>query len=237
MDKTWLNDKNLKCVLLCAGKGTRIRPHSEDVPKVMFESNSQPILRYVIDYWKQFTNDFIFVVGYKKEQVIDYVKNLSINSTFVEQKELKGIADAVNHVKNLVSGNFIVVLGDCVCDGRFVFPDDMEQGLGVWVTNNLDDIKRNYSIEIKEDFLYEVVEKPEEITNNFCGMGFYFFNTKIFNYIKLTPPSKLRNEIEITDVIQIMINNGEKIKPVFFKGHYLNVTFPEDLKIWKNKFL
>lgn len=233
MDKPWLNDKNLKCVVLCAGKGTRIRAYSEDVPKVMLESDNQPILRYVINYWKQFTNDFIFVVGYKKEQVIDYVKKLSINSTFVEQKELRGIADAVNHVKDNVTGNFILALGDCLCEGNFIFPDNIEMGIGVWETNNLEDIKRSYSIELTNDIINKVVEKPKDIINNLCGMGFYFFNLKVFDYIKITPPSELRNEIEITDVIQNMIDGGEKVKPVFFKGRYLNVTFPEDIENWK----
>ena len=48
--------------------------------------------------------------------------------------------------------------------------------------------------------------------------------------VKLTEPSKLRNEIEITDVIQNMIDGGEKIKPALFRGDYLNITYPEDLQ-------
>lgn len=229
MNKYWLNDKDLKCVVLCAGKGTRILPYSKDVPKVMLEVDNQPILCYVIDYWKQFTNDFIFVVGYKKEQVIDYVKKFPIHSTFVEQKELRGIADAINHVKNNVSGNFILVLGDCLCEGKFNFPEKMELGIGIWETNNFEDIKRSYSIEITNDVISKVVEKPKEVPNNLCGMGFYFFNPKVFDYIKITPPSELRNEIEITDVIQNMISDGETIKPIFFNGNYFNITFPEDI--------
>ena len=201
----------------------------------MLELDNKPILGYVIDYWKQFIKDFIFVVGYKKEQVIDYAKKFPMKLRFAEQKELKGIADAIYQVKNYVSGNFIVVLGDCICDGRFDFPEDMEQGVGVWETNNIDDIKRSYSIEIRDNIIYKVVEKPKEIPNNLCGMGFYFFNKKVFDYIKVTQPSKLRNEIEITDVIQNMINAGEEIKPVFFRGNYLNVTFQEDLMAWKNR--
>jgi len=233
MNKPWLNGKYLKCVVLCAGKGTRLPPHSQNTQKAMVKLDNCPILNYVIDYWKKFTNDFIFVVGHRKEQVIDYAKKLKIRSIFIEQKELKGIADAVNHVKDNVSGNFIVVLGDCICKGKFNFPENMELGVGVRTTNNLEDIKRNYSIEITNDIICKVVEKPKEVPNNLCGMGFYFFNQKVFDYIKMTPPSKLRNEIEITDVIQNMINSGEKVKPVFFKGNYLNVTFPVDLKNWK----
>jgi len=229
MNTPWLNDKDLKCVVLCAGKGTRILPYSKDVPKVMLELDSRPILSYVIDYWKQFINDFIFVVGFKKEQVIDYVKKLTIHSAFVEQKELRGIADAVNHIKNNVSGNFILVLGDCLCEGMFNFPEKMELGVGVWETSNFEDIKRSYTIEITNDVINRVVEKPKEVPNNLCGMGFYFFNPKVFDYIKITPPSELRNEIEITDVIQNMINGGETIKPIFFNGNYFNITFPEDI--------
>ncbi|KYK34419.1 MAG: hypothetical protein AYK22_05410 [Thermoplasmatales archaeon SG8-52-3] len=230
MNNHWLKNKGLKCVVLGAGRGNRILPHSENIPKVMLELCNKPILAYVIDYWKRFTDDFIFIVGYKKEQVIKYVRKLSVNSSFVEQKELIGIADAINHVEKLVSENFIVILGDCICNGSFDFSNEMEQGVGVWKTNNIDDIKRSYSIEIKENNLTKVVEKPKEIPNNYCGMGFYFFKNKVFDYIKQTPPSKLRNEIEITDVIQNMIENGEKINPIFFKGSYINITYPSDLK-------
>ncbi|MEE9322964.1 MAG: hypothetical protein V3U72_00310, partial [Candidatus Aenigmarchaeota archaeon] len=46
----------------------------------------------------------------------------------------------------------------------------------------------------------------------------------------LTPPSKLRNEIEITDVMQKMIDSGITLKPVKLKGKYINVTYPEDLE-------
>ena len=230
MNTSWFDSKKLKCIVLCAGSGKRITPHSKETSKVMIEIENKPILGYIIDYWNKYTNDFIFVVGYKKEQVIKYVTKLSINAEFVEQKELKGIADAVSYVKDLVSDNFIVVLGDCICDGEFIFPEDMKLGVGVWETNRLEDIKRNYSIQIKNDIIYRVEEKPKDVTNNLCGMGFYFFNKKVFHYIKKTKASKLRNEIEITDVIQNMIEGGEEIKPVFFNGNYTNVTFPEDIK-------
>lgn len=229
-DTPWVDYKDLKCVVLCAGEGTRMVPNSLEKPKVMIQIKNKPILSYVIDYWKRYTNDFIFVVGYKKEYVIEFARQLPINSQFVEQKELKGIADAVLYAKNLVSDRFILVLGDCICNGNLNFPKDMEQAVGVWETNNVEDIKRSYSIKIQRDFVCEVKEKPKKVFNNLCGMGYYFFNKRVFDYIKLTEPSKLRNEIEITDVIQNMIDGGEKIKPALFRGDYLNITYPEDLQ-------
>lgn len=225
----WINSPDLKCVILCAGSGSRLHPLSAEIPKAMILLNNQPIIQYVIDYWKQYTNDFIFIVKHQKEHIIEFAQQLPISSQFVEQKELRGIADAVLHAKDLVSEYFAVVLGDCVCHGQFNFPENMEQGIGVWETSNSHDITQSYAVKIEDNLVSEVIEKPQTIINNLCGMGFYFFSQRVFDYIPLTKPSKLRNEIEITDVIENMILAGEKISPVFFNGSYLNITFPEDL--------
>jgi len=228
MNNKWFN--NVKCVVLCAGKGTRLIPETFNVPKPMLLFEGKPVIEHVINYWKQFTSDFIFIVGYKKEILIDFVKKLPINSEFIEQKELKGIAHAISLAKDSVSDNFIVVLGDCICKGEFDFPENMVQGFGVWKTENEDDIKRSFSVEVKDNLVINVVEKPKEIINNLCGMGFYFFNKNVFDYIAKVKPTPERNEIEITNVLQRMIDAGEKISPVFFDGDYINVTYKGDLK-------
>ena len=222
--------RDAKCVVLCAGKGNRLLPFSLERPKAMLEIKEKPILGYVIDYWRRYTDSFIFVVRYKKEEIIEYLKKLPINAGFVQQQEPRGIADAVSCVEGEVSDKFIVVLGDCICRGDFSFPDNMEQGVGIWRTDDPEDIKQSFSVEIKNEIICKVEEKPQIISNDLCGMGFYFFNNKVFRYIKLTAPSRLRNEVEITDVIQKMIDAGEKISPVFFSGDYLNITYADDLQ-------
>ncbi|MCM8772871.1 MAG: sugar phosphate nucleotidyltransferase [Candidatus Omnitrophica bacterium] len=232
MEKFFKED--LKCVVLCAGKGLRL--NEPDLPKSMILIKNKPILYYIIDYWKNITDKFIFVVGYKKEKIIEYVKTLNIKSEFVEQKELKGIGHAVSLVEDYVNKKFIVVLGDCLCKGNFIFPKNMKQGIGVWKTDNPEDIKKSYSVEIKNKKVIKVVEKPKHIVNNLCGMGFYFFDRVVFDYIKITPPSPLRNEIEITDVIQKMIDGGEFISPVIFEGFYININFREDIDICEKYF-
>jgi bifunctional UDP-N-acetylglucosamine pyrophosphorylase/glucosamine-1-phosphate N-acetyltransferase len=225
-----MNWDNTKCIVLCAGKGSRLLPLSVEKPKVMVKIKDKPILGYVIDYWKKYTSNFIFIVSYKKEEIIEFVEQLSIKAEFVEQKEPRGIANAVSYAEDKVPDRFIVVLGDCICQGDFSYPKNMEQGVGVWEATSVEDIKQSYSVKIKNSFIYEVEEKPKKIINNLCGMGFYFFNQKVFQYISLTKLSRLRNEIEITDVIQNMINAGEKIAPVFFHGDYLNITYYNDLQ-------
>lgn len=229
---------NLKCTVLCGGKGTRMAPLSLEKQKVMLLVNEKPILKYVIDYWKQYTTNFIFIVRYKKEDVINYVKSLvDITAEIIEEpRDGMGIAEAIELVEGKVNGNHIVVLGDCICKGEFVFPKKFKQGVGVFKTDEEKDIRRSYSIEIehKNGSISKVVEKPKQLSNNLCGMGVYFFNNKIFNYIKDTTRSKLRNEVEITDAIGNMIAEGEDVFPIFFRGKYLNITIPDDIKIAEN---
>ncbi len=230
MSNPWHDAKDLKCVILCGGKGTRLLPLSLKKQKGMIEVRGKPILKHIIDYWTQFTDNFIFVVKYKKAHIRRFAETLPIKAEFIEPSELKGIANGIYQAKPLVKDRFIVVLGDCVCKGRFEFPKNMAQGVGVWETQNKDDIRRSYSVKIEKGIISAVKEKPKKLTNNLCGLGFYFFDKRVFDYIEKTKPSKLRNEIEITDVIQNMIKNREKIKPIFFKGEYLNITYTHDLE-------
>lgn len=229
-------------VILCAGEGRRLMEVGRFVPKAMVKIGPRPLISYVIDYWRGFAESFIFVVSYRKEQIISYINQTIQNKMvrFVDQKKPAGIAHAISCVEGFINDRFIVVLGDCICNGKFIMDEEFLQGVGVWKTQNKDYIKQSYSVEIGADgFLCKVVEKPsdEQINNDLCGMGFYFFNRKVFEYIYKTPPSSLRNEVEITDVIQKMIAAGEKIKPLYFRGDYLNVTSKDDIKLAERLFV
>lgn len=223
----------LTCVVLCAGEGTRIlRDAREDerIAKALVKIQGKPLISHVIEYWKDYADEFIFVVKFQKEKIIEYVSNLPIKSSFIEQKELRGIANALSLTENLVSEQFIMVLGDCIIKGEFDFPRNLQTGVGIWHTSNEEDIKRSYSVELQGDKILRVVEKPKTLVNDICGMGFYFFNKRVFEYIRQTPPSALRGEIEITDTLQKIIDGGEKLSPVSFRGSYFNITYREDLK-------
>ncbi len=231
MYNKWIKYPDLKCVVLCAGRGKRMFPASVNTPKVLNTAGGYPILYHVVNYWRLYTQDFIFVVNYQKDSVIKFVRDLPVNSVCVEQRELRGIADALTYAFPYIKDNFILVLGDCLCNGKFFFPKDMEQGVAIWKTEDSEAIKRSYSAELTVNrFLSSVVEKPKYLPNKWCGLGYYFFNKQVFDYIRITPPSQLRGEVEITDVIQNMINAGEDISAVEYQGDYINATYPEDLK-------
>ena len=223
------------CVVLCAGRGTRM---GSEHPKVLIKVNGKPIVQYVIDYWKPYVNRFVFVVGYKSFEITRYLAQSGLKDyQIVVQQEQKGIAHALLQTESILSGNFIVALGDCIQKGHFLYPKSLQLGCGIWNGAGLDEIYKSYSAFIlscddREDWISKVIEKPktvDDIENAHCGMGTYFFDMSVFKYIKNTDPSRLRNEIEITDVIQNMIDEGEEISPVSFDGEYINMTSPEDI--------
>ncbi len=229
MQNKWFEPKP-KCVVVCGGKGTRLDPYTGDKAKSMIKIKGKPIIYYIINYWKAYVSEFIFILGYKGVDIENYIKALPVKSKFIYEKSAQGIAKAAFLAKEYVENNFVLVLGDCLCRGEFVYPSNLVQGVGVWETKESEDIKRSYSIEIKDNKIVKVVEKPEKLANSYCGLGFYFFNQIFFDSILRTPPSKKTNNVEITDVIQTMISSGENVSPVILKGKYLNVTYPADLK-------
>ena len=225
-----MNPSKTSCVILCGGKGSRAYPLTLEKQKAMITVWGRPILQYIIDYWSAFASHFIFVVKYKKEEIVQYVSSLSLQASFAEPNELRGIANGLLCTEKLVRDQFIVVLGDCLCRGSFDLPSAFEIGVGVYETNCPEDIQRSYSVEISEGKIFKVVEKPKALPNNLCGMGYYFLDRSVFDYIVKIPPSALRNEIEITDVLQNMIDDGKILRPFAFTGEYLNLTFPDDYK-------
>ena len=186
----------MKGVILCAGRGHRM---GGAIPKALIPINGKPLVHHVMDMWKSAVDGFVFVVGYKWQEVTDYLPKGSI---FVTQEPQRGIADAILKTRTFLSNEeFVVVLGDCLQKGEWTIPPSIKLGVGVWETSNQEAIKRSYSVEVENGLIFKVVEKPKKPPNNYCGMGTYFFDTRIFNYIRRTPINPIRNEKEITDTI------------------------------------
>lgn len=221
------------CVVICGGKGTRLVRRGEGVAKSMVPLRGRPMIQHIVDAWRPLVGRFIFVVDHLGDQVADHVSTLDIRADIVhEQGNGRGIANALAVAEGSVeTRRFVMVLGDCVHRGDFLFPPGMSQGVGVYRTAEDDDIRRSYSV-IHDDRMRisQVVEKPKEVPNDLCGTGFYFFELNVFEHIADTPPSALRGQVEITDVLQHMVCAKLPLSAVRLQGQYLNVTYPADVQ-------
>jgi glucose-1-phosphate thymidylyltransferase len=80
----------------------------------------------------------------------------------------------------------------------------------------------------KNNNIDKLIEKPKEIISNWALIGVFVFNERVFDSIKKLKPSR-RGELEITDAIQLLINEGAKVETQFVKGWWKDTGKSEDL--------
>jgi len=228
-------------VILAAGAGTRIRPLSLSIPKPLLPVCNKPIISYQIEEMKKIgISDIIIVVGHLKNKICDYFKDgksLGVNISYVEQKEALGIAHAVGQLENYVHKPFLLWLGDI-----FFIPKNIEQIINVYKEKNAsavlavkkeDDyqlLKKNFAVLLENDGrVKRVIEKPRYFHNNLKGCGIYLFDLNIFDAIRRTPRTAMRDEYEITNAIQILIEDGLAVYPAEVVLWDMNITYASDL--------
>ena len=181
----------------------------------MIPVHGKPLLEYIINgIITTGIRDFIFVVGYLKEQIIDYFQdgaNLGIRVEYVEQKELDGTGGALllceNYVKN---DHFFLSWGDILVSYEVyraiyeIYREEKEDF--VLVTNYVDDPYKGGAIYCEENYCLDVVEKPSKgkSKSNLNNCGIFIFSKDIFEVLKQVKLSE-RGEIELTDAIRIGI--------------------------------
>lgn len=217
----------MKCVIPCAGKGTRL---GGNVPKPLVEVNGRSLLEHITYQWSGVVDSFVVIVSPQNErQIKSYLKGIKTGVEFVTQSAPVGLADAIYCAQKYVEGKFIVSLGDCLFKGRFD-EVDCELGIATWCTDFPGlELFKNFAVVVDDDKVVYVQEKPEALTMDaYCGMGVYFLDERVFDYIRsYGGPS---GGGDFTAVLQNMINAGEEIKSVRFRGEYANINTQEDLK-------
>ncbi len=228
-------------VILAAGKGTRMRQLGMGCPKPLLQICNKPLIYRQIEQLKALgiTNVFV-VIGHLGHQIVTYLSANpvpGVNITFKEQEQMLGIAHAIGHLEECMDSPFLLLLGDIVFHSNQLsmmlqpfFKGEAGAVLAVKEESDVDAIRKNFSIVTDEaGFAKRVMEKPRIVTNNLKGCGLYLFDLTIFDAVRKTPRTAARDEYEITDSIQILIDLGVKVKvsPVIIWD--INLTYTCDL--------
>ena len=220
----------MKAVILAAGEGIRMRPLTYTRPKVMLPIASKPILEHLlIEAAKAGIKEFIFIVGYHDEQVRNYFGSgdkWDVSIEYSTQRKQLGTADALKMVEGLVGGDFLMINGDIIVGQKDI--NDLANGRGDTMSVvEVKDIEDLGLVELGEGgvvHIYEKVEKPPSLMAN---AGLYLFTPDIFVAISQTSKSP-RGEYEITDSLQLMIDQGHRIS--YHKiDYWLDLSYPWDL--------
>lgn len=228
-------------VIPAAGPGKRMGYLSQILPKCLFPLYDRPIVHHVVENMEKVGIEQIYlIVNYQKDKVIEYFKamekEIGPNIEFVYQKKLLGIANAVALTETDIDEPFMVILGDdCTFTKSFsnlfnIFSNRNAVVVeGVTKEKKREVLKSTCCVKLNKDKqITKIIEKPKTLVSNLRGCGVYIFDDEIFDYIKKTPVSPIRNEIEISGAIGLAAEDG-KAYGGFIKGININVNNYDDL--------
>jgi len=208
----------MKVIIPVAGIGTRLKPHTNSLPKPLLHIAGKTILDYLLQPLEKIKPDeVIFVVGYKGAMIREHVtRHYSFKATFVEQDRLLGLGYAVHSAMETAGdGPLLVLLGDTIveCDlGKFITTGDYTLGL-----RQVDDPTRFGIAEISGGFVTGVEEKPSRPKTDLALIGLYYFHesTRLHEELNrlVTSGKKTSGEIQLTDALAAMIGSGTKFVP------------------------
>lgn len=231
----------MRAVIPAAGFGTRLKPHTYSLPKVLLNVGSKPILGHIIDKLLQENiSKATFVIGYLGEKIIEYVKKRypELQADFVEQKEMLGLGHAIYLTTPTFDDDEIfIILGDTIFDVRLqeVFKHK-RTSLGV---KEVEDPSRFGVAVCENGKIVKLVEKPKEIISKLALVGLYYLNNskllhECLNEL-INKNIRTKNEFQLTDALQLMIEKGETITTFPVEGWY-DCGKPETL-LSTNKYL
>jgi dTDP-glucose pyrophosphorylase len=226
-----------KAVLLAAGKGTRMKELTNDVPKPMLAVRGKPILLHIIEGLRAAgVTHFLIVVGYRADVVQDYFGDGSafgVSVEYVTQVVQDGTGRVVELAKDFAGADaFVLSYGDILIDPanylRLVTPG-AAAGL-VSVKHNEGEIAKGGCVVVNERFeLTDLIEKPAgRAPSPWYNAGVYAFTPEIFEFtarLQLSP----RGEYELTDAIRDLAHSGRLVQVVELTGDWADVRDPEVL--------
>jgi glucose-1-phosphate thymidylyltransferase len=197
-----------------------MRPHTHTAPKPLLEVAGKPILGHILEELKPLpVEEIIFVVGFKKEMIVDYIQsNWKYRTRFVEQDKPAGLGYAVNLTMPFVnSGPLLIVLGDTVVelDWEPIVASN-ENLLGL---KEVSDPRRFGIAVLQNGKIVELEEKPAKPKGKSAIVGLYYirdlslFKTCLSELVSGAPGKN--GEWQITDGLQKMIERGAAFRPLW----------------------
>ena len=215
----------MQAIILAAGRGERMRPLTEQLPKPLIKIGGQSILGRTIDNLPDEISEIILVVGYKGEMIEEFVKSYSQKKiTCVYQKELNGTAGALFLVKDLLEERFLVLMAD-----DLYRKSDIEKILQYELAILAKEADRPEEFGVFQvndnNELIDIIEKPSNYIGSLVNIGIYSLTKKIFDY----QPVKISNRE--FGLPQTIVKMTKDIPVKIIKADFwYPIGYPDDLE-------
>jgi glucose-1-phosphate thymidylyltransferase len=226
----------MKGLILSGGKGTRLRPLTYTSAKQLVPVANKPVLFYGIESLADAgIRDIGIVVGDTQAEIRAAVGDGSawgVSITYIEQDAPRGLAHAVLISEAFIGAEpFVMYLGDNLLNkgiSNFVEEFVREKPAAQILLARVPDPQMFGVAELADGRVVRLVEKPLEPKSDLALVGVYMFSPAVFDAVKAIRPS-LRNELEITDAIQYLIDQGLEVRPHIVDGWWKDTGKLEDM--------
>jgi dTDP-glucose pyrophosphorylase len=222
-----------RAVLLAAGRGTRMRELTAELPKPMILVRGKPVLQHIVEgLTAAGVTRFLAVVGYCADVVRNHFGN---ELEYVTQIVQDGTGRVVELAREFVGDSaFVLSYGDILVDPRnyqTLVSLEPEADAIISVRRN-EDVSKGGAVFLNDRMeLMDLREKPKagEPTSPWYNAGLYAFRPSIFEFTAGLQPSP-RGEYELTDAIRDLAQSGRKVRALELTGEWADVRDPEVLK-------
>lgn len=232
----------MRAVIPVAGVGTRLRPHTYALPKVLLNVAGKPILAHILDALQsQGIMKTTIITGYMGDLVEEFVRKRYSNMDlqFVEQKEMLGLGHAIWTGRETYNDDpLLIILGDTIFDVDLSL--SFTTGFNTIGVKEVEDPRRfGVVLSDKHGKIEKLIEKPDEPISKMAIVGLYFIkDTRLLvkSLNKLIDENiKTRNEYQLTDALQLMLDGGAEFVTFNVEGWH-DCGKPETL-LSTNRFL
>lgn len=225
----------MQAVILAGGKGIRLKPYTENVPKPMLTIMGYPVLEIIIRQLRhEGFREVVIAVNHLKQEIQEYFENgkkWDIKISYSEEDDPLGTAGPLKKIKNL-RDDFLVVNGDILTDLRFSDFFLLHRKSGSLCT------VASYAMPFSVDFGVLKIDQNNELTDYLekpqfyydISMGVYGVNKKILDY---TPQDE---RFDMPHLIKKLIENNEKVTGYPHEGHWFDIGSSNDYKQAENAF-
>ncbi|WXG45008.1 MAG: glucose-1-phosphate thymidylyltransferase [Promethearchaeati archaeon SRVP18_Atabeyarchaeia-1] len=226
----------MKGLLLAGGFGTRLRPLTHTGNKHMLPVANKPILFYGLESIRDAgVKEIGIIVGPMNETIRESIGDgtkFGVKVSYIDQPDPKGLAHAVLAAEGFIGEEpFVMYLGDNLLrKGIKYLVDDFKNSKydAMVVLTKVKDPRLFGVAEVDKGRLLRVAEKPKQPKSDLAITGIYMFTSSIFGVVRRLKPS-WRGELEITDAIQMLLDEGRTVGYRMVDGWWKDTGKPEDL--------
>lgn len=227
----------MKAVIPAAGKGTRLRPLTDDTPKALVEVAGKRILSHCFDRLQTVdVSEFVVVVGYRKEQIMEHYGDAYEDTpiTYVHQRDQLGLGHAVLQADPHVDSDFILLNGDNIFHADLTPALERQRSSDVDAVIPVEEVTRDQASQtgviVTNDHgeVVDLVEKPPSPPSTLVNAGCYVLPPEAFHALALVQPSG-RGEYELTDAIDLMVKAELAIETMPLDGWRVNINTQNDI--------